>query len=84
MNPGLHRIPRCLLVCAMLAVCWAIAAAPAFPAPSAASGVAPKKHPLPAKKDGASQQWDRLDPGTIERASKSRAPKSPTFPAERS
>jgi len=74
---------RCLLVCAASAVGASLAAQPSSSAEPAASARAPAKRSLPAKKVEAPLQWDRLDPGTVERASKSRAAKTPSFPAER-
>jgi len=83
-SPVPHRIARCLLVCALLAAGASFAATPSPPAEPTASAAPPKQRSLPAKKKAdAPVRWDRLDPGTIERASKGSAPKAPTFPAER-
>jgi hypothetical protein len=79
-----HRIARCLLASATLSAAAAIAAPSSSPAEPPASAQTPKKRALPAAKlKDTPARWDRLDPGAIERASKSRAPKTPSFPAER-
>jgi len=80
----LHRIARCLLVCSALAAGLSFAAPASSSGKPGASAASPKKHSLPAtKKSDTPVRWDRLDPSTIGRASKNRASKSPTFPAER-
>ena len=84
MRTVLLRIARCLLVGASFCAAATFAAQSLSPAESAASAKRSGKGPVPSSKTGdAPVHWDRLDPGTIERASKRGAPKSPSFPAER-
>jgi hypothetical protein len=78
-------VARCLLFAAALVVTAASATPPVASAEPAASAKAPQKSSLPStKKADAPLRWDRLDPSTIERRSTNRAPKAPSFPAERS
>ena len=78
-----YHFARCLLVCAVSGVGASLAAQPAVSAESAASVRAPAKRSLPTRNVDAPLHWDRLDPSTVERASKSGAAKTPSFPAER-
>jgi hypothetical protein len=82
-RPFHYRAARCLLIFASSGIGTALAAQPPGSAEPAASARAPAKRSLPVKKLDAPLHWDRLDPSTVERASKGSVEKAPSFPAER-
>jgi hypothetical protein len=84
MNPDFQQIARGLLICLSFAACAASAADPSHQAARQVPTTPELKRSMPdAKKSEAPMLWDRLDPGAIERAASSGAPKAPAFPAER-
>jgi hypothetical protein len=83
MTTVLRRGSRYLLIGASLCAAAAFAAQPPSSAESAASGKRSGKSAPSKKKGDAPDQWDRVDPGTSERASKGSTQKPPSFPAER-
>lgn len=76
-------ITRYLLMAASVGAVVTLSAQ-AFPAgDAAASAHRSAKGAVPAKPQAqVPVRWDRLEPGTIERATKTDAPKAPSFPAE--
>jgi len=84
MNLVVQQLARCLGMCIAFATSAASAVDAAPQAERPASAKPEAKRSLPAAKKGdAPVRWDRLDPSTVERASKAGAPKAPMFPAER-